>query len=92
VIQHSNNLQTPIAGNQSIQRTQVAQDLLQADRRCYNYGENGHYANRCPNSRTHANQTTTATSTPTSGANSIHVAAKQNNAHGRVNHVDVEEA
>jgi hypothetical protein len=44
------------------------------------------------NPRTHANQTATATSTLTSGANSVPVAAKQNYAHGRVNHVAVEEA
>jgi hypothetical protein len=92
VIQRPNNLQTPTARNQSVQRTQPAQDLLQADRRCYNCGDKGHYANRCPNPHTHANQTTTATPAPTSGANSVPVAAKQNYARGRVNHVAVEEA
>jgi hypothetical protein len=92
VIQCPNNLQTLTAGNQSVQRTQAAQDPLQADRRCYNCGEKGHYANRCPNLHTCTNQTTTATPTPTSGANSVPVAAKQNHAHGRVNHVAVEEA
>jgi hypothetical protein len=92
VIQHPNNLQTLTAGNQSVQRTQTAQDQLQVDRRCYNYGEKGHYANRCPNPHTHANQTATATPTPTSGAISISVVAKQNYACGRVNHVTVEEA
>jgi hypothetical protein len=72
--------------------TQAAQDPLQADRRCYNNGDKGHYANRCPNPHTHANHTTTATPTPTSGANSVPVAAKQNYAHGRVKHVAMEEA
>jgi hypothetical protein len=67
VIQRPINLQTPIAGNQSVQRTQAAQDRLQADRRCYNCGEKGHYANQCPNPRTHANHTATATPAPTSG-------------------------
>jgi hypothetical protein len=90
VIQRPNNLQTLAAGNQSIQRTQASQDPLQADHRCYNYGEKD--ANRCPNAHTHANQMATATPAPTSGANSIPVAAKQNYAHGRVNHVAVEEA
>jgi hypothetical protein len=65
---------------------------MQADRRCYNCGEKGHYANRCPNPRTRTNQTATATLAPTSGANSIPVATKQNYAHERVNHVAVEEA
>jgi type 1 glutamine amidotransferase len=92
VIQHPNNLQTPTSGNQNVQRSQATQDPLQVDRRCYNYGEEGHYANRCPNRRTRANQTATATPTPTSGANSIPVATKQNYAHGRVNHLVVEEA
>jgi hypothetical protein len=92
VIQRPNNLQTPAARNQSVQRTQAAQDPLQANRRCYNYGENGHYANRCTNPCTHANQTATATPAPTSGANSIPAAAKQNYVHGKVNHVAVGEA
>jgi hypothetical protein len=38
VIQCPNNLQTPTAGNQSVQRTQATQDPQQADRRCYSYG------------------------------------------------------
>jgi hypothetical protein len=59
---------------------------------CYNCGEKGHYANRCPNPCSHSNQIATATPAPTSGANSILVAAKQNYARGRVNHVIVEEA
>jgi hypothetical protein len=54
VIQRPNNLQTPAAGNQSVQRTQAAQDPLQSDRGCYSCGDKGHYANRCPNPRTRA--------------------------------------
>jgi hypothetical protein len=80
VIQRPNNLQTP-----------TAQDLLQADRRCYNYGKKGHYANQCPNTCTRANQPATATPAPTRGANSVPVAAKQNYAHERVNLVAMEE-
>jgi hypothetical protein len=92
VIPYPNNFKTPTAGNQSIQRTQAALHPLQDDRRCYNCGENGHYASTCPNPCTHANQTAAATPTPTHGANSVLVAAKQNYAHGRVNHVAVETA
>jgi hypothetical protein len=66
--------------------------LQQADSRCFNYGEKGHYANRCPNLRTRANQPATATPAPTCGANSVLVATKQNYAHGRVNPVTLEEA
>jgi hypothetical protein len=76
VIQCPNNLQTSVTGNQSVQRTQATQDPQKADRRCYNCGEQGHYANRCPNSRTHVNQPVIATPSPTCGANSIPVAAK----------------
>jgi hypothetical protein len=92
VIQRPNNLQTPTAENQSVQRTQATQDPEQADRRCNNYGEQGHYANRCPNSRTHVNQPAIATPATTCGANSIPITAKQNYTRGRVNHVVVEEA
>jgi hypothetical protein len=92
VIQRPNNLQTLAAGNQSVQRTQATQDPQEADRRCYNCGEQGHYANRCPNPRTRVNQPVIATPAPTHGANSIPVAAKQNYAHGRVNYVAVKEA
>jgi hypothetical protein len=42
--------------------------------------------------RTRANLPAIATPAPTHGANSVPVAAKQNYAHGRVNHVAVEEA
>jgi hypothetical protein len=45
-----------------------------------------------PNSRTHVSQPAIATPTPTRGANYVPIAAKQNYAHGRVNHVAVEEA
>jgi hypothetical protein len=81
-----------MAGNQSVQRTQATKDPQQADRRCNNCSEQGHYANRCPNLRTHVNQPAIATPAPTRGANSVVVATKQNYAHGRVNDVAVEEA
>jgi hypothetical protein len=38
------------------------------------------------------NQTATTTLAPTSGANSVPIAGKQNHARGRVNHVALEEA
>jgi hypothetical protein len=91
-IQRPNNLQTPATRNQSVQRIQATQDPQQADRRCYNYGEKGHYANRCPNSRTRANQPSMVTPIHTHGANSVPDAAKQNYALERVNHEAVEEA
>jgi hypothetical protein len=45
-----------------------------------------------PNPCTRANQSAMATPAPTCGANSVLVAAEQNYARGRVNHVAVEEA
>jgi hypothetical protein len=44
-----------------------------------------------PNPCTHVNQPAIATPAPTRGANSVPIAAKQNYARGRVNHVAVEE-
>jgi hypothetical protein len=72
--------------------TQAAQDPQQVDRRCYSCGEQGHYTNRCPNSRTRVSQPAIATPAPTRGASSVPIAANQNYAQGRVNHVAVEEA
>jgi hypothetical protein len=92
VIQHPNTLRTHATRNQSIQRTQVAQDPLKADRRCYNCGDTGHYANQCPNPLTCANQTATAMPAPTSGANSVSVTTKQNYARGRIKHIATEVA
>jgi hypothetical protein len=37
--------QTPIAGNQNVQRTQAAQNPLPDGRRCFTCGEKGHFAN-----------------------------------------------
>jgi hypothetical protein len=85
---------TPTAGSQNVKRTQATQDLLQTDHRCFNGGEKGHCANRCPNPCTHANQPATATAAPahTSRANSVPIAAKQNYARERVYHVTMVEA
>jgi hypothetical protein len=66
--------------------------MLQTKRRRFAYGEKGHFANQCPNSRTHINPPIAATPVPTHGANSVPVAAKQNYVRGRVNHVTMEEA
>jgi hypothetical protein len=78
--------------NQNAQRTQVVSDLLLADWKCFACGEKVHFANRCPNSCPRINPPVVATPAPTHGANYVHVAAKQNYARGRVNHVVVEEA
>jgi hypothetical protein len=92
VNQRPSKFQTPTTRNQSVQRTQVAQNPLQGERKCYACGERGHFANQCPNPCTRPPQTAVSTPAPTHGANSILVAAKQNYVHGKVNHVAVVEA
>jgi hypothetical protein len=92
VIQHPDNFQTPAARNQSVQRTQAAQNPSQGERKCYAYGEKGHFANQCPNPRNRPPQTVVSTPVPTRGSSTIPVAARQNYVCGKVNHVAVEEA
>jgi hypothetical protein len=92
VIQRPNNFSTPAAGNQSAQSTQVTQNPLQGERKCYTCGEKGHFANQCPNPSNRPPQTAMSTPVPTHGANSIPVAARQNDVRRKVNHVIVEEA
>jgi hypothetical protein len=62
------------------------------ERKCNACGERGQFANQCPNPRTHPPQIAVSTPTPTHGANSVHVANKQNYVREKVNHVAVEEA
>jgi hypothetical protein len=76
-MQHPNNFQTPTAGNQSAQRTQAAQNLLQGEQRCYDCGEKGDFANQCPNPHNHPPQTAVSTPAPTRGANSVPVAVEE---------------
>jgi hypothetical protein len=75
--------QTPIARNQNVQRTQAAQNPLPGERRCFTCGENGHFANQCPNPRNRPPPATASTPAPTHGANSVPVAARKNIIHGR---------
>jgi hypothetical protein len=84
--------QTPIAGNQNVQRTQATQNPLPRERRCFTCGEEGHFANQCPNPCNRPPPAVASTPAPTRGANSIPVAARQNFVRGKVNHVAVEEA
>jgi hypothetical protein len=92
VIQCPNSFQTPATKNQSIQKTQVALDLLQAEWRCFACGEKGYFANQCPNSHPHTNPPVATTPAPTRETNSVPIASKQNYIRGKVNHVAVEEA
>jgi hypothetical protein len=84
--------QTPIAGNQNVQRTQAAQNPPPGERRCFACGEKGHFANQCPNLHSHPPLIAASTPAPTHGANVVPVAARQNYVRRKVNHVAVEEA
>jgi hypothetical protein len=84
--------QTPIVGNQNVQRTQAAQNPLPGERRCFTYGEKGHFANQCPNPRNRPSPVAASAPAATCGANFVPVAARQNFVRGKVNHVAVEEA
>jgi hypothetical protein len=84
--------QTPIAGNQNVQRTQAAQNPLPGEQRCFACREKGHFANQCPNPHNRPPLAAASTPAPTRGANSVPVVARQNFVHGKVNHVTVEEA
>jgi hypothetical protein len=87
-----NTSQTPITGNQNVQRTQAAQNPLPGEWRCFTYGEKGHFANQCPNPCNRPPLAAASTPAPTHEANSVPVAARQNFIHGKVNHVTVEKA
>jgi hypothetical protein len=89
---HPSASQTPIAGNQNVQRTPAAQNPLPGERRCFTCGEKGHFANQCPNPRNRPPPAAASTPASTCGANSVLVAARQNFVHGKANHVIVEEA
>jgi hypothetical protein len=84
VIQCHNNFQAPTAGNQSVQRNQATQNTLQGEWKCYDCGEQDHFASQCPNTRNRPPQTAVSTPTPTRGANFVLVAARQNYVHGKV--------
>jgi hypothetical protein len=90
-IQH-NNFQSPHSAPPSSQRNNNAQNTGIVGP-CYNCGQSGHYANRCP--RKHANQTPTPITNQNvnrNANNSSSTPARQNQAHAHVNHMAIEDA
>jgi hypothetical protein len=73
--------QTPIAGNQNVQRTQATQNPLPGEQRCFAYGEKCHFANQCSNPRNRPPLATASTPVTTREANFVPVAARQNFIH-----------
>jgi hypothetical protein len=76
-----------------VQRSPATQTTTQnpTERRCFNCGERGHFSNACPKPRARPKQTPAAHSTPGRN-NSTPIAARQNYARDRINHVAIEDA
>jgi hypothetical protein len=66
VISRPNGYQTPNIGNQNVQRTPANQSVIQTplDKKCYHYGQKGHFTITCPNPRSHPLLTPTSNSKP----------------------------
>jgi hypothetical protein len=94
VIKPTSNLQTPTAENQNVQMLQATLNTMKdsVKQRCFNYGQNDHYAHVCPKLRSHSNRMPSTNPSSNRGANSISITTRQNLARGRVNQVVVEEA
>jgi hypothetical protein len=91
MISHPNLFQISNTGNQSAPRTPTDHTTTQdpSHKKCYNYGQKGHFTNSCPNPRSRPPLTPEATLAPppTRNGSSTLTQAQQNYARGRVNQV-----
>jgi hypothetical protein len=89
-----NLFQTSNIGNRSAQGTPTTQNAMPAkvNTTCFNFGQNGHYANRCPNRCQSSTPTPETPEPPIRNGGSTPTQAQQNYADGGVNQVTMEEA
>jgi hypothetical protein len=91
-----NGYQTPNTRNQNVQRTPANQNVIQTplDKKCYNFGQKGHFAITCPNPRSCPPLTLTpnSASPPNRDGISSPVQARQSYAEERVNQLAMKEA
>jgi hypothetical protein len=94
MILHPNLFQTPNTGNQSDQGTPTTANATsnKVNTTYFNYGQKGHYANRCPTRRKSSTPTLGTPASPNHNGSSTPTQAQQNYAQGRVNQVAMEEA
>jgi hypothetical protein len=95
MISCTNLFQTLNTRNQSAQGIPTTPNatLNKANTTCFNYGQKGHCANRCPSRRKSSTPTPgTPTPPPNRNGSSTSTQAQQNCTQGRVNQVVMEEA
>jgi hypothetical protein len=93
MIPHPNLFQTPNTRNQSAQGTPTTPNATpnKVNTTCFNCGQKGHYANRCPNRRKSSTPTPGTPAPPNRNGDSTPIQAQQNYAQGTVNQVTMEE-
>jgi hypothetical protein len=93
MITHPNLFQTPNTENQSAQGIPTTPNATpnKANTTCFNCGQKGHYANRCPSQRKPSTPTLGTPAPPTHNGGSTPTQAQQNYAQGRANQVTMEE-